>query len=131
MKKFALAATFILGFASSAIAQDALEGTWQTAKDDNGNYGHIEVTPCGTRLCGVLIRSFDSSGAALASENIGKQIIWDMKAKGGGNYGNGKVWSPDRDKTYNSRMTLTGDAVTVKGCVLGICRDGGNWTRVN
>jgi len=131
MKTMVATAVLALGIGGSAIAQDALEGIWQTANDDNGNYGHIQVTPCGNAFCGVLIRSFDSSGNPLDSDNVGKQIIWDMKSKGGGKYSGGKVWSPDRDKTYNSRMTLSGDAVVVKGCVLGICRDGGNWARVN
>ena len=48
---------------------------------------------------------------------------------GGGSY-KGKVWSPDRDKTYNSRLELTGDTLKVSGCVLGICRDGGSWSRL-
>ena len=27
-------------------------------------------------------------------------------------------------------VSVSGDTVTVKGCVLVICRDGGTWTRV-
>jgi uncharacterized protein (DUF2147 family) len=54
-----------------------------------------------------------------------------MVPKGDGIYGDGKVWSPDRDKTYNSKMRLKGDGLAVEGCVVGICRDGGTWTRVN
>lgn len=129
MKKLILAAILALG-AGAAFAADPIEGIWQTAKDDNGNYGHIEVKPCGPAFCGVLIRSFDSSGAPLDSDNIGKQIIWDMVPYGDGLYDDGKIWSPDRDKTYNSDLTITGDSLTVRGCVLGICRDGGTWTRV-
>jgi uncharacterized protein (DUF2147 family) len=126
-----LAVAALLALAGAAFAADPLEGTWQTAKDDNGNYGHVEVAPCGDRLCGVLIRSFNASGAQIESDNVGKNIVWDMLAQGGGKYARGKVWSPDRDKTYNSRILLSGDTLTVKGCVLGICRDGGTWMRVN
>ena len=131
MKKLALTTALALGIAGAAMAQDAVEGIWQTTADDNGNYGHIEVVPCGNAFCGTLIRSFDSSGNAMASENVGKRIIWDMQSRGNGKYARGKIWSPDRDKTYNSKMTLSGDTIAVKGCVLGICRDGGTWTRVN
>ena len=53
-----------------------------------------------------------------------------MVAYPDGLYDDGQVWSPDRDKTYNSDMTLTGDKLAVRGCVMGICRDGGTWTRV-
>ncbi len=129
MKKLILASILTLS-AGAAWAADPIEGLWQTAKDDNGNFGHIDVKPCGPAFCGILVKSFDSAGAPLESENIGKQIIWDMVAYGDGQYDDGKVWSPDRDKTYDSKMILSGDTLTVKGCVMFICRDGGTWTRV-
>ncbi len=44
MKKLALIVTAAL-IATPAMAADPVVGTWQTAKDDNGNYGHIEVAP--------------------------------------------------------------------------------------
>lgn len=128
MKIFALAVA--AAFRAGAALADPVEGIWQTVKDDNGNYGHIEVKACGAAFCGTLIRSFDASGAPLDSPNIGKLIVWDMVAYPDGLYDDGQVWSPDRDKTYNSDMTLNGDILSVRGCVFGICRDGGTWTRV-
>ena len=53
-----------------------------------------------------------------------------MKSKGNGKYGGGKIWAPDRDKTYSSKLVLSGDQLQVKGCILIICRDGGTWQRV-
>ena len=129
MKQFMMAAALTL-IAGMAQAADPVEGTWQTKKDDNGNFGHVQVKPCGPAFCGTLVRSFDSAGKVLKSPNVGKRIIWDMKAKGGGAYGDGKVWSPDRDKTYNSKMKLNGNNLSIEGCVFGICRDGGTWIRV-
>lgn len=129
MKRFALSVAVILS-AGAAHAGDPVEGVWKTKPDDNGNFGYVKVVPCGPAFCGTLIKSFDSSGARLDSENIGKAIIWDMVAYGDGVYDDGKVWSPDRDKTYSSDMQLSGDKLSVRGCVLGICRDGGTWTRV-
>lgn len=128
MKKLLLAASMI--FAAGAAFADPVEGVWKTKPDDNGNFGHVEVKPCGAAFCGVLIKAFDGAGKELESPNVGKQIIWDMVAYGDGAYDDGKVWSPDRDKTYNSEMQLTGNSLAVKGCVMGICRDGGTWTRV-
>lgn len=122
---FTLAAT--VGFAGAAFA-DPLEGNWRTPTDDNGNSGIVQVAPCGAALCGTLIQSFDSSGAQMESANIGRQIIFDTTPNGGGEY-RGQVWSPDRDKTYNSRLQLNGNTLSVSGCVFGICRDGGTWTR--
>ncbi|MDC0012928.1 DUF2147 domain-containing protein [Octadecabacter sp.] len=127
MNKILLTLAATVGFAGAAFA-DPLEGNWRTPTDDNGNSGIVQVAPCGAALCGTLIQSFDSSGAQMASANIGRQIIFDTTSSGEGEY-RGRVWSPDRDKTYNSRLQLNGNTLSVSGCVLGICRDGGTWTR--
>ena len=128
MKTFLTAAALI--FAATNAFADPVEGIWQTKKDDNGNFGFVEVKPCGPAFCGVLIKSFDSAGKPKDSPNIGRKIIWDMVAYPDGLYDDGQIYSPDRDKTYNSDMTLTGDKLAVRGCVFGICRDGGTWSRV-
>lgn len=128
MKRMILAAVAVIGMAAGAQAEPLL-GTWQTIGDDNGNYGHIQVAPCGAQICGTLIKSFDKAGKPMQTDNIGKQIISQTVATGDGGY-KGKVYSPDRDKTYNSRLQLTGNTLQVKGCVLGICRDGGTWKRL-
>lgn len=127
MKTIAITAVALLALAAPAFA-DPLEGMWRTARDDNGNSGIIQVAPCGNALCGTLVQSFDAGGNELATDNIGRQIISQTVARGGGEY-RGKIYSPDRDKTYNSRLQLTGDTLAVSGCVIGICRDGGSWTR--
>jgi uncharacterized protein (DUF2147 family) len=118
-------------WAGAALAGDPVEGIWKTKPNDNGNFGYVQIKPCGAALCGTLIQSFDGTGAKLASDNIGKQIVWDMKVAGGGSYTDGKVWAPDRDKTYNSTMLMNGNTLAVSGCVLGglICR-ASDWTRI-
>lgn len=131
MIKMNLAAlTAMLMLVAGMAHADPVEGIWKTKPDDNGNFGHVQVKPCGPAFCGTLIKAFDGSGAQIESPNMGKRIIWDMVAQGGGAYAEGKVWSPDRNKTYNSKMQLSGNGLAVKGCVLGICRDGGTWSRV-
>jgi uncharacterized protein (DUF2147 family) len=129
MRTIALAAALI-ALAVPAFAADPAEGIWRTRPDDNGNFGHVEIASCGAKLCGTLIRAFDSSGHEIDSPNIGRQIVWDMVADGEGSYRDGKIWAPDRDKTYRSKMELTGDTLSVSGCVLGgmICR-ASEWTR--
>ncbi|MDX5350324.1 MAG: DUF2147 domain-containing protein [Paracoccaceae bacterium] len=128
MKTILIAAA--LALVGGAALADPVEGLWQTRKDDNGNYGHVEITPCGPAFCGTLVRAFDGAGKEIDSPNVGKRIVWDMVAYPGGLYDDGKIYSPDRDKTYNGDMTLAGDSLSVRGCVLGICRDGGTWKRV-
>ena len=128
MKVFAYAAALVAlaGMASA----DPVEGVWQTRKDDNGNFGHVQIKPCGPAFCGTLIAAFDGEGKKIDSPNLGKRIVWDMAPYANGLYDDGKIYSPDRDKTYNGDMTLAGDSLAVRGCVLGICRDGGTWKRV-
>jgi len=128
MRIIAYAAALAL-VAGSAFA-DPVEGLWQTRKDDNGNFGHVEITPCGPAFCGVLVRAYNGEGKEIESPNVGKPIVWDMVPYANGLYDDGKIYSPDRDKTYNGDMTLAGDSLSVRGCVLGICRDGGTWRRV-
>lgn len=129
IKKIGLAATLCVGLAGAAFADPVL-GTWKTQPGDDGAFGYVKVSACGGKICGVIARAFDSAGQQVQSDNVGKRMIWDMAANGDGTYAGGKIWAPDRDKTYNSRMTLSGNRLEVKGCVLGICR-GQTWTRVN
>lgn len=118
--------------ATASYADDVF-GTWKTAPDDNGRTGHIKVGLCSNgKICGQLVQGFDENGKKSASPHDGKLIIWDMEPQGDGKYGNGKVWAPDRDKTYNSKMELVdNNNLKISGCILMICRDGGVWSRVN
>ena len=125
------AAIAALVLSAGAAAADPIEGTWRTTQDDNGNYGLIQVGPCSgnaAQFCGILVRSFDSSGSQISSPNNGRAIITQAVPQGGGEY-RGKIYAPDRDRTYNSRLQLSGNSLAVSGCVLGVCRDGGTWTR--
>jgi uncharacterized protein (DUF2147 family) len=129
--KAILGSAVVVLWAGAAMAGDPVEGIWKTKPDDNGNFGYVQIAPCGPALCGTLIQSFDGTGAKMDSENIGKRIVWDMLPEGDGSYGGGKVWAPDRDKTYSSTMQMTGNSLAVSGCVLGglICR-ASDWSRV-
>ncbi|WP_425085553.1 DUF2147 domain-containing protein [Ruegeria profundi] len=132
MKKLALSIAFA-SLATGAMAADAADGLWKTQPGDTGGYLHVSISECGSAICGTIDSAFDGNGDQILDyENLGKQIIWDMVAEGSGSYDNGKIWAPDRDKTYNSKMTLDSqNQLTVKGCVAGglVCR-GQTWTRI-
>ncbi|MBO9472497.1 DUF2147 domain-containing protein [Shimia sp. R10_1] len=116
--------------ATAALA-DPVEGTWKTQPGDTGGYLHVKIASCGSAICGNIDKAFDANGQVVSNyEHQGKKMLWDMGADGGGAYSGGKIWAPDADKTYNSKMTLKGSTLTVKGCVAVICR-GQDWTRVN
>ena len=132
MKQLILAAAALATLATSALADDPVDGLWKTQPGDSGGYLHVSIEPCGSAICGTIDTAFDASGdQSLNYEHLGKKIIWDMVPQGDGTYGGGKIWAPDADKTYNSKMSLNGDSLTVKGCVAGglICR-GQIWTRI-
>ena len=132
MKTFTLAAAFA-AMATTAFAADPVDGLWKTQPGDTGGYLHVSISECGSAICGTIDTAFSADGNEnLEYENLGKQLIWDMVPDGGGNYSGGKIWDPERDKTYNSKMTLDGqNKLTVKGCVAGglVCR-GQDWTRI-
>ncbi|MFT6604996.1 MAG: hypothetical protein ACJA2X_000172 [Halocynthiibacter sp.] len=125
MKKLILAAAFCLG-ATGAMA-DPVEGIWKTQVDD-GAYAHVNMTTCGASLCGTIARTFNDTGE-YKSANLGKKIVWDMMAKGGGDYSDGKIWQPSKDKIYKSKMSLAGNTLKVSGCVGPICK-AQTWSRV-
>lgn len=132
MRKYLLGAAVLVAMAGTASA-DALLGDWRTAPDDNGNTGIIRIVQCGTALCGTLVQAFDASGNPMQSENVGRQLVWDTNPTGEAGQYRGMIHSPDRGRDYRSRLVLSGNGVTVSGCVMGgaICREGGTWQRVN
>ena len=116
---------------AGAACADEAEGVWQTQRNDEGNIAHVQIAPCGPKLCGTLIRSFGPDNKPIESANTGKNIVWDMEADGAGNYANGQIWDPGADKTYRSKMALAGDELKVSGCIAGglLCR-AQTWIRV-
>lgn len=128
-RKLVIAALSLL-IASPAVAADPVVGLFKTQPGDTGRYAHVEIYQCDANICGVIRKAFDEKGSEIASDTVGKRMIWDMTAKGGGSYSGGKIWAPDRDKVYKSKMQLSGDTLSVSGCVAIICRSQ-TWNRVN
>jgi len=129
MKKHILALIATLGMAGTASAQDAAIGIWQTEVDD-GASAYVVIDACGDAVCGTIARTFNTTGE-YQSENIGRQIVIDMVNQGGGEY-EGSVWRPSNNKIYIGKMSVSGNALRLRGCVAGglICASQ-NWTRVN
>lgn len=126
MRKFALAAAFLLG--AAAAHADPIEGVWQTQPDD-GAFAHVTIAPCGGAFCGTITRTFKDK-AEYQSPNIGKQIVRSMTATGGGNY-EGQVWRPANDKVYNGKASVSGSQMSLSGCVAGglICKSQ-TWVKI-
>ncbi|TFL19915.1 DUF2147 domain-containing protein [Jannaschia formosa] len=115
MKRFAFALVAALGLAAAASA-DPIEGIWQTEVDD-GSFAYVTIAPCGGNYCGTISRTFNAEGE-YSSPNIGKQIVRDMAAQGGGAY-EGRVWRPSNDKVYFGKVQLEGNQLALRGCIAG------------
>lgn len=130
MKRIITTTIAALALAGPALAADPVLGTYKTQPGDTGRFAHVELYECGANICGVIRKAFDGNGTEISSDTVGKRMIWDMSAKGDGSYSGGKIWAPDRDKVYKSKMQLSGKTLSVSGCVAVICRSQ-TWSRVN
>lgn len=63
------------------------------------------------------------------TKNIGKQIFWDVEAKGAGKYDNGTIWVPLLNVNAKGNMTLSGNKLKVSGSK-GPIKDSQVWTRI-
>jgi uncharacterized protein (DUF2147 family) len=111
---------------------DGLEGLWQTAADNDGNYLQVTLAPCNSdakKICGTITKAFTPKGQDLKYKNLGKAIVTHMSSHNGKKYSGGTVWDPEKKKTYKSKLNLKGDTLDVEGCISFICI-GQDWTRV-
>lgn len=129
MSRLALAAALGLFAATGAANAQGISGIFQTQANDNGDVGMVRFAPCGPHYCGTLVQSFHADGKAFDSASHGRNIVWDMQDNGGGAFSGGKIWDPGADKTYASKMQLSGDRLTVSGCIAILCRNQ-TWVRV-
>lgn len=68
--------------------------------NDTGR-GAIEIKPCGDKLCGSVVWVKSDADA----KGCGKQIIGDVVSSGGGRWGSGWIYSPERGRKYNVELT--------------------------
>jgi uncharacterized protein (DUF2147 family) len=102
----ALAAITLTAFAMPALAAEPIEGTW---KRPNGTL--IRYAPSGGDFCGTV----------MTGEYQGQSI--GCMSGSGGSY-SGKVNKLDEGKTYSGKASVSGDTLSLSGCVLGglICK---------
>lgn len=127
MKTITFATLAIL--AGSMAHADGISGIYQTQANDDGHIGMVQFYDCGGKYCGKLVKSFDSAGKEITSPHTGKNIVANMNDDGGGKFSGGTIWDPGADKTYRSKMQLSGPSLAVSGCVTIICRTQ-NWVKL-
>lgn len=107
-----------LGLAALVLAAgtayaDPIEGNWRT---ESGERAHIS----GGGTFSIVVKTGKNAG-----KNIGR-----LKATGGGNY-TGTVVDPNENKKYSGKAKVSGNSLTLSGCVLGglICKNQ-TWSRM-
>ena len=95
-----------------AFAGEAIEGNWKTASGETAVIG-----PCGGAFCVTL----------KTGKHAGKQI---GKLSGKGNSYSGEITDPANDKTYSGSGTVSGNSLSMKGCVLKVLCKSQTWTRL-
>jgi len=123
MKWISVAAViFALGIANFAMAGD-MNGQW--ARGD-GN-AKVTVAPCGSDVCAT--NTWIKPGTQ--KEKAGDKLVMTIKPVSADEY-SGTAFDPQRDLTYKITVTVNGDRMTTRGCVLaGIICKGVDWTRIN
>jgi uncharacterized protein (DUF2147 family) len=116
-----LALFTLLLFPTFLQARD-VTGTWRTHKTERGTL-IVNIAPCGASLCGKIVDARDAQGKKGTYEHMGKRMIWDMKPTSkAGKWDGGKIWDPNKDRTFKSRMELQNGSLKVSGCVLVACQ---------
>ena len=128
MRMFSVIAVLAVVTPSYAIA-DPIFGLWKTVTENN-EYAYIKMAPCGPDICGTIANTF-ADGKEVKSDLLGKKIVWELKPADGNMYSGGRIWRRSNGKTYNLKMTLSGNSLAIQGCFLGVCQSGGTWKRVN
>jgi uncharacterized protein (DUF2147 family) len=117
----AIAVSLLLSSAAHAAGPDPM-GNW--ARGD-GN-AKVKIVQCGSNLC--AINTWIKPGTP--SEKAGDKLVMTVSPTSGDTL-SGTAFDPQRDMSYKISLTVGGDSMTTKGCILGglLCK-GVNWSRI-
>ncbi|QFY62448.1 DUF2147 domain-containing protein [Rhizobium grahamii] len=119
-----LAATTLSALAAFTLAHAAdIEGEW--ARGD-GN-AKVRIASCGSDICAT--NTWIKPGTP--KEKTGDTLVMTIKPGTDGVY-SGTAFDPQRDLTYKLTVTVNGDQMTTKGCIVaGLLCKGVGWTRID
>jgi len=111
----------LLSLCGAAGAGNA-DGDW--ARGDGLARTHIAA--CGGAICATNIWAKNPQG----DEKVGNRLIMTLNETGADHW-TGSAFDPQRDRTYAMEMSVAGNRLTTRGCILGgiFCRSVG-WTRI-
>ena len=94
-------------------------GVWNNPKGSLA----VQTAPCGTNLCGAIVRATDAAQADARDAGIprliGLQLLQDYRPAGGRTWA-GRVYVPDMGRTFSSRIEqVSADELKISGCLVG------------
>lgn len=110
--KFAIAAASLLAAFTVTAHADPIAGNW---KRPNGII--VRFSPCGGAFC----------ASPITGPNAGKSA-GTLSAAGDGKY-KGTLTDLEKNKTYTGKGSISGNTLTVSGCVLAILCRSESWVR--
>jgi uncharacterized protein (DUF2147 family) len=113
IRKSILAAAMAGLLVTPTLAAEAIEGTW--LRPSTGVL--VKFAPCGGGFCGTV------QSGKYKGKSIGKM------SGAAGKY-NGTITDLAEEKTYKGKAAVSGNSMSLKGCVLGglVCK-GEDWQR--
>ncbi len=106
---------------------DAILGKWLTA----GGKSVVEIFKCGNEYCGKIIwlkepldkdgkEKLDTKNPDESKRNrkiVGLQILSGFKYKGDNKWGGGRIYDPEKGKTYKCKAKLEGNNLKLRGYI--------------
>jgi uncharacterized protein (DUF2147 family) len=123
MMKMTLAAIVSGLCAFTTVNAADIDGQW--ARGD-GN-AKVRIAACGSDICAT--NTWIKPGTP--KEKAGDRLVMTINPEADGVYA-GTAFDPQRNLTYKLTVTINGDKMTTKGCVVaGLLCKGVDWTRIN
>lgn len=139
---------FVLIYTASAEADNAITGQWRTVSDEGTDKGrdksYVDIFENNgayfAKVTKLLLKPQDTlcekcSGDLKNKPVVGMIFLKDMKKSGkideklGEEYSGGTVMDPDKGKTYNCKLWVKGDVLTLRGYI-GFLYRTQEWFRV-
>ena len=106
---------------------EGMSGVWRAAGADSG-YLHIRLGPCGYEIEQIYAQVVSVVDMQF-EDRVGLAVLTGMKPAGPGRWAEGQVLFPGSERVHPARAVVTGDTLSVRGCVALLCQ-GQVWTRV-
>ena len=102
-------------------------GTWRIPPEEEGgpDRGVVEIVMEDGAPVGRVVRIGEAIEDTEAARGVlGTKIVWGFERdEDDGEWDDGKIRDPEADRTYDAKMRRQGEALSVEGCVLFICRE--------